>query len=124
VLQLRRPKHLADKYAGVGETAYLRGGGRTTRAMATEAISNAMTDSGLTMDDVDGMLFYSGGESLEKMHGVSGRNDRPLGQGTPLGRYGEPKEVAKLMLFLDSDESSFYTGGVYMVDGGVSAGRA
>ena len=59
------PKHLADKYAivGVGETAYLRGGGRTTRAMATEAIANAMADAGLTMDDVDGMLSYSGGDS-------------------------------------------------------------
>ncbi|MGI9409484.1 MAG: thiolase C-terminal domain-containing protein [Hyphomicrobiaceae bacterium] len=59
------PKHLADKYAivGVGETAYLRGGGRTTRAMATEAIANAMADAGLEAGDVDGMLSYSGGDS-------------------------------------------------------------
>jgi len=39
----------------------------------------------------------------------------------PLGRYAEPEEVARLMLFLASDEASFCTGGVYMVDGGVSA---
>jgi NAD(P)-dependent dehydrogenase (short-subunit alcohol dehydrogenase family) len=40
----------------------------------------------------------------------------------PLKRYGEPEEVARLMLFLASDESRFCTGGVYMVDGGISAG--
>ena len=40
----------------------------------------------------------------------------------PLQRYGDPEEVARMMMFLASDESSFSTGGVYMVDGGRSAG--
>jgi NAD(P)-dependent dehydrogenase (short-subunit alcohol dehydrogenase family) len=49
---------------------------------------------------------------------------KALGAGRiPLRRYGEPEEVARMMLFLASDESSFCTGGVYSVDGGVSAGN-
>ena len=39
----------------------------------------------------------------------------------PMKRYGLPEEIARVMLFLASDESRFCTGGVYMVDGGISA---
>ena len=39
----------------------------------------------------------------------------------PMQRYGLPEEIARIMLFLASDESKFCTGGVYMVDGGISA---
>jgi NAD(P)-dependent dehydrogenase (short-subunit alcohol dehydrogenase family) len=39
----------------------------------------------------------------------------------PLGRYGTPEDVAKLMLFLASDDSNFITGSVYTVDGGSTA---
>jgi acetyl-CoA acetyltransferase len=55
------PKYLRDKYAivGVGETTYSRSSGRTTRAMATWALRNAIADAGLKPQDVDGMLSYS-----------------------------------------------------------------
>lgn len=36
----------------------------------------------------------------------------------PIGRLGTPEEVAALVLFLSSDQSSFVTGGYYAVDGG------
>ena len=69
--------------------------------------------------------------SIEEMR-VAGRGDSPLtadqvkrsnAARIPLGRYGYPEEVAQVMLFLSSDDSSFCTGGVYMVDGAATAGR-
>jgi NAD(P)-dependent dehydrogenase (short-subunit alcohol dehydrogenase family) len=36
----------------------------------------------------------------------------------PMGRMGEPEEVAKVALFLASDDSSFVTGIELFVDGG------
>ena len=41
----------------------------------------------------------------------------------PLGRRGEPDEVAAVNLFLASDESSFCTGADFIADGGVLAGK-
>ncbi|MBY6272655.1 SDR family oxidoreductase [Caldibacillus debilis] len=39
----------------------------------------------------------------------------------PLGRYAEPSDIAKLVLFLASDESAFITGAEYRIDGGMRA---
>ena len=38
----------------------------------------------------------------------------------PMGRLGEPKEIADLAVYLASDESSFVTGSVHIIDGGWS----
>jgi hypothetical protein len=42
-------------------------------------------------------------------------------QQTPLSRIASPEEIAKAILFLCSDESSFFTGSIIAVDGGLSA---
>ena len=50
--------NLKDRYCivGIGETEYSRNSGRTTRAMAVEAIKKALDDAGLRSGDVDGMI--------------------------------------------------------------------
>ena len=54
--------------------------------------------------------------------GKATRAREAITAGIPLRRYGTPEEVARMMLFLATDDSRYCTGGVYMVDGGISAG--
>jgi len=43
-------------------------------------------------------------------------------EATPMGRVGQPHEIAAIALYLASDASSFATGQLFLVDGGIAAG--
>jgi NAD(P)-dependent dehydrogenase (short-subunit alcohol dehydrogenase family) len=60
------------------------------------------------------------------LDGMSGGLDRDealvkLGRQVPLGRIGQPDDVAYAVLYLASDESGFVTGTEIRIDGGISA---
>jgi 2-keto-3-deoxy-L-fuconate dehydrogenase len=53
------------------------------------------------------------GKSVEQVHAAFVARQ-------PMGRVGKPEEVAALALYLASDESSFTTGQIHLIDGGWS----
>ena len=70
---------LRNKYAivGIGETEYLRGSGRTTRAMANTAVRRAMADAGLQSSQVDGFLAYQMNDSVVSTYVAADLGIRP-----------------------------------------------
>ena len=86
-------KHLAVEWASRG----IRVNGVAPGTIRTERV--------LSMLDEPGGAEYV--ESIEKLH--------------PMGRLGEPAEVAAAVTFLASDDASFITGAILAVDGGYLA---
>ena len=60
------------------------------------------------------------GDRVRALGGDEEANWRSFVQRQPMGRLGEPEEIAALALYLASDESAFTTGTVHVVDGGWS----
>ncbi|MFN0089468.1 MAG: SDR family NAD(P)-dependent oxidoreductase [Acidimicrobiales bacterium] len=65
-------------------------------------------------------LAFGGKDVSER--GLAKAQDK-LGPYQPIGRIGEPDDIANYALFLASDESTFITGTAQLVDGGFAAGR-
>lgn len=99
--------YVASKHAVVGlmRTAALEAAPRTrVNAVAPGSIQTRMMDA----------------IAAARAPGQEDRFRDDIAHGIPLGRYGTPAEIAATVAWLLSEESSFVTGALLSVDGGVS----
>jgi 3(or 17)beta-hydroxysteroid dehydrogenase len=60
-------------------------------------------------------------DSLAGLTGDVAKGKERMAKGIPIGRLGEPDEVAYAIIYLASDESRLMTGSEFILDGGTTA---
>jgi NAD(P)-dependent dehydrogenase (short-subunit alcohol dehydrogenase family) len=89
------------------------------RSAAKECAPKGIRVNTVNPSPVDTRMMRSIEEGIAPGHGAAAKAQ--MEASIPLGRYATPEDIAKVMLFLASDDSSFVTGSVYMADGGSTA---
>ncbi|KAI4278099.1 MAG: hypothetical protein L6R38_005316 [Xanthoria sp. 2 TBL-2021] len=99
--------YCASKHAVVG----------MTKTAAAEYSENNIRVNAIAPGPIDTPMMHN-------LYGLTGKSDlsKTLMQAVPMHRYGTAEEVAKLILFLLGEDSSFCTGSVFGIDGGLTAG--
>jgi NAD(P)-dependent dehydrogenase (short-subunit alcohol dehydrogenase family) len=96
----------------VGYNAAKAGVIELTRTMAVELAQHRIAVNAIAPAQIDTRLTRTLPEGARRR-----RVER-----IPMGRFGEPEEVARVALFLASDDASYVTGHTLAVDGGYLAG--
>lgn len=89
------------------------------RCVAREVAGKNIRVNILAPGPVDNEFQTTIEDRMSKMMGIDAT--AMLDQMIPLGRHAQPDEIARSVLFLASDQSSFSTGSVFMADGGWNA---
>jgi NAD(P)-dependent dehydrogenase (short-subunit alcohol dehydrogenase family) len=88
------------------------------RTVAKEAAPRKIRVNVVAPGPIDNSFQSTIEERLTEVVGEDGTEF--LNRVIPLGRHGLAEEVARTVLFLASDQSSFSTGSIFMVDGGMN----
>ena len=88
-----------------------------TRGVALDYAKKGIRCNAICPGWVDTPINYAHAEMLGGLQKVYNTID----SFQPIGRPGEPREIAHLALFLASDEASFITGSIIAADGGMTA---
>lgn len=88
-----------------------------TRGVALDYAKQGIRCNAICPGWVDTPINYAHAEMLGGLEKVYASID----SFQPIGRPGEPREIAHLALFLASDEASFITGSIIAADGGMTA---
>ena len=86
------------------------------RTLSAELIPQGIRVNALSPGPVETPIFGKMGMSEEEVKGMT----EQVQSMTPIGRFGQPDELARAALFLGSDDSSFVMGSELVVDGGLS----
>lgn len=89
-----------------------------TRAMALDYAKYKVRVNGIAPGEIHTPLWISTYDNLPKSDEVKASVLSRI----PLGRFGEPEDVAFPALWLASDEARYITGQIITVDGGITAG--
>jgi len=111
---------LASQKAVVAYSASKGGVIAMTRTMALDHSSDNIRVNSICPGSVDTPMLRTSATIFSPDNPTEALND--WGQLHALGRIGQPDEIAKVVLFLVSDEASFMTGATVVADGGLTIG--
>lgn len=112
---------VAGLRSNAGSTAY--SASKAAVVSMAQTMSYQLAGTGIRANAICPGLIETGMTSVVFEAARARGTERKIGQLNPLKRGGHADEIARVALFLSSDESSYVNGQAWAVDGGLSAGH-